>query len=109
MSQPQLCRGAIVRAEGLVGVLWQTDPAVYVVPLKLQGAGRHRSDVRYEEPLLPSRGALRAGALMAVRSTLTVTGRVSDATISALDAALRREVRVQQFESRFPVDDAVRM
>ena len=102
MSQPQISRGAIVRARNFVGVLWQADDdAPYVIPLVVQGAGRHRSDVRYDEPLLPSHGALRAGALTAVRSTITITGRVSDTTVAALDAALRREVRAVQFESRF--------
>ena len=114
MSQPQLCRGAIVRAKEIVGVLWSTsDSGAHVIPVVVRGAGLHRSDVRCdEEPLLPN-GALRATSLRTVQSRLTVTGRVSDATIAKLDQALRREVRAVQFENRYVPRDhcekAVRM
>jgi hypothetical protein len=102
MSQPQFDRGAIVRARNFVGVLWQADgDADYVIPLVVQGAGRHRSDVQYEgEPLLPERGALRAGALMAIRAPLMASGRVSPDTVARLGVALQREVRARQFENR---------
>jgi hypothetical protein len=108
MSQPQLSRGAIIRAEGLVGVLWATSvDCVYVIPMVIRGAGLHRSDVRCEaEPLLPSNGALRAGSLRKIKSRVTMTGRVGDAMVAALEQALRREVRALQFEARFPTESA---
>jgi hypothetical protein len=101
MSQPQLCRGSIVRAKEIVGVLWSTsEDGAHVIPAVVRGAGLHRSDVSCDgEPLLPN-GALRANWLRTVKARLTVTGRVSDETVAKLDQALRREVRAVQFESR---------
>ena len=106
MSQPQLCRGSIVRAKKIVGVLWSTaGDEAYVIPVVLRGAGLHRSDVSCDgEPLLPN-GALRTNWLRTVKSRLTVTGRVSDETVARLDQALRREVRAVQFESRHTARD----
>jgi hypothetical protein len=102
MSEPTLCRGAIVTARHYLGVVWQlADGVPMVVPAECR-SGQHRSDVNYaNEPLLPAKGALRAGAMTAVRSKLTVIGHASEATIAALNLAIYREGRARQFEDRF--------
>jgi hypothetical protein len=114
MAQPQPLKGAIVRAERFCGVaMGRTDDGIIVVPA-VKGPGLHRSDVSHDEPFIPSSHKLRTGDIRLIQGNLTVTGRVSDATMAAINVAMAREAQAIQFESRFPAhpgqtERAVRM
>ena len=99
-------RGAIVRSDQTWGVYWPApDGAPYFIPVYLGSEERHRADIRYDEPLLPSRGRLRAGMPKAFHGVLTPLAYVSDATVRAIAAAMQRELRASAFEDRHPVAD----
>lgn len=105
MSHPQPLRGAIVRHERFVGVvLGSTIDGVAVVPVvnpDQRGGRRHRSDVSHDEPFLPTDCVIRAGDPKLIRSTLVISGRVSDRTIASIELAMRRECDARKFEDRY--------
>jgi hypothetical protein len=97
-------RGAIVRHERFVGVvLGSTIDGVAVVPVvnpDQRGGRRHRSDVAHDEAFLPNDCVIRAGDPKLIRSTLIMSGRVSERTLASIELAMRREATARKFEDR---------
>jgi hypothetical protein len=99
-------RGAIVRSGDGFGVYWPApDGAPYFIPIHMGSEGRHRADIGYDEPLLPSHGRLRAGKPEVFEGVLAPLAYVSDVTVQAIASAMRRELRASAFEDRHPVAD----
>lgn len=109
METSRFQRGAILRvADGFRVVVGQDGPepltlCVTVDPFD-DDLGPRRSDVGHSEFFLPTGSIIRCHRVKRASSDVMPIGRVSAATLAAIDAAMAREVRAAQFEQRHTPD-----